>query len=163
MTNRQKQNGRVMSCLVSCLSSPIKTHHFPLQTAGLKASALRGENDFKEQQGKERGEEGGQGNLEVTKQLTRTDNTCTEEEFSMDSEANSPKEPKKLPEKETKMQSKPTEQPRGLESLKAAEEKRVVKVQKVARSGLVSVSETLDRAMQQLQESLEDGDTGGRN
>ena len=84
----------------------------------------------------------------------------------MDSEANSPKEPKKLPEKETKMQSEPTEQPKGLESLKAAEEKRVVKVQKVARSGLVSVSETLDRAMQQLQESLEDGDTGdtgGRN
>ena len=81
----------------------------------------------------------------------------------MDSEANSPKEPKKLPEKETKMESKPEEQPRGLESLKAAEEKRVVKVQKVARSGLVSVSETLDRAMQQLQESLEDGDTGGKN
>ena len=75
MTKRQGNNGHVMSYLVSWLSSPIKAHHFPLQTAGLKASALRGENDFKEQQGKERGEEGGLGSLGVTKQLTRTDNT----------------------------------------------------------------------------------------
>ena len=48
---------------------------FSLADSGFETSALRGENDFKEQQGKERAEEGGLGSLGVTKQLTRTDNT----------------------------------------------------------------------------------------
>ena len=35
-----------------------QSHHFPLQTAGLKASALRGGKDFREQQGNLGGREG---------------------------------------------------------------------------------------------------------
>ena len=73
MTKRQENNGHVISCVMAVQSN--QSSSFSLADSGFETSALRGENDFKEQQGKERGEEGGLGSLGVTKQLTRTDNT----------------------------------------------------------------------------------------
>ena len=72
----------------------------------------------------------------------------------MDSETNSPKEPKKQPEKVMAV-----EEPKVPEKTEVIEEKKTVA--RLPRSRLVSVSEPLDRAMQQLEESLEDGENGG--
>ena len=90
------------------------------------------------------------GNTGITKQLSlRPANTWTED--SLDSENNSPKEPKNLgrPETVKEVETKPPEKSEELT------ESRTM----VTRSGCLT--DPLERAMQQLAESLEDVETGG--
>ena len=95
--------------------------------------------------------EGGEGREGVTGHFARTANTCTED-LSLDSETSSPKQVQKLPEPENDkvMETKGKE---GTKSVSA--------VGMLPRERLVSVSEPLDRAMQQLEESLQDGEREG--
>ena len=130
------------SCIMLCHSS------IPLTDSGFESQCIERGKRFQRTTRYGEGREGREG---VTGHFTRTANTCTED-LSLDSETSSPKQLQKLPEPENDkvMETKGKE---GTKSVSA--------VGMLARERLVSVSEPLDRAMQQLEESLQDGEGEG--